>query len=790
MKILEVKLENIRAIEKLTWKLPDKCPAAGWHVILGDNGSGKSSFLRALAIGLLGLERSTALWVDYASWLRQNAEEGLISIKMQADTGDELSNANEGLIKVIGVGGGGSNAVNHMYNQGIKDVEFIICNTDAQALKSSSVPTRLAIGQNLTEGLGAGANPEKGRQAALESKEEIREMLSNDTKMVFITAGMGGGTGTGAAPVIAKVAKELGILTIGVVTIPFGFEGRKKKQAAEDGVRELSEICDTILVIPCDKLREMFGNITIREAFAKADNAIMTAVKPIIELVTITAEVNIEFEDVIDFLSNTGFAIAGSADTEGEGRALRAAQEALSSPLLNNTDIHGAQKILLSIMSGEQAELEMDELTEITEYIQDKAGHEAEVIFGHGIDSTLGHGIRVTLIATGFNPKFTTDTSVSLTLNDSDLIEPSQEENNNLSEHSGFDKLSESYSEEHLQHKKYLLKINFGFNSLLNTYWTKSTENGVDFSYKTAWGLNNGWFSAGFGPFRRFTGGDAEYEKLLDGPKNKKLAAHLSLFKENVALSEALSWLKELKFRSLESHTSGFLDLMKSFINQPDFLPHNTRLEEVSSEGIFFCDANHSKVNIFELSDGFRSVLSLAFELLRQLENNYGENIFEVIPDTEMIRVKVPGVVLIDEIDAHLHPVWQKRIGYWLTKHFPKIQFFVTTHSPLVCQASEKGSVFRLPVPGTDDLGGMVEGADLNRLIYGNVLEAYGTEVFGLAYTQSEAGQALATRLTALNEKALKAELTDAEKIERNDLRTILPISDSEAFVKKLLGDL
>ncbi|PRY12732.1 cell division protein FtsZ [Pontibacter ummariensis] len=314
----------------------------------------------------------------------------------------DLPATGKSIIKVIGVGGGGSNAVNHMYSQGIKDVEFIICNTDAQALKSSSVPNKLAIGQNLTEGLGAGANPEKGKHAALESKEEIREMLSADTKMVFITAGMGGGTGTGAAPVIAKVAKELGILTVGIVTAPFAFEGKKKKTAAENGVKELSENCDTILVILNDKLREMFGNLTIREAFAKADNVLTTAAKSIAEIITVTAEVNVDFEDVKTVMKDSGAAVMGSATTEGEGRALRAAEEALSSPLLNNTDIHGAQKILLSIMSGEQAELEMDELTEITEYIQDKAGQEAEVIFGHGIDSSLGQSIRVTVIATGF----------------------------------------------------------------------------------------------------------------------------------------------------------------------------------------------------------------------------------------------------------------------------------------------------------------------------------------------------------------------------------------------------
>ncbi|TPE42844.1 cell division protein FtsZ [Pontibacter mangrovi] len=314
----------------------------------------------------------------------------------------DLPTGGKSIIKVIGVGGGGSNAVNHMYSQGIKDVEFVICNTDAQALQSAAVPNRLQIGENLTEGLGAGANPEKGKQAALESKEEIREMLSNDTKMVFITAGMGGGTGTGAAPVIARVAKELGILTVGIVTAPFAFEGRKKKAAAENGVKELSENCDTILVILNDKLREMFGNLTIREAFAKADNVLTTAAKSIAEIITVTAEVNVDFEDVKTVMKDSGAAVMGSATTEGEGRALRAAEEALSSPLLNNTDIHGAQKILLSIMSGEQAELEMDELTEITEYIQDKAGQEAEVIFGHGIDASLGQSIRVTVIATGF----------------------------------------------------------------------------------------------------------------------------------------------------------------------------------------------------------------------------------------------------------------------------------------------------------------------------------------------------------------------------------------------------
>ncbi|MBO0360606.1 cell division protein FtsZ [Hymenobacter sp. BT186] len=306
------------------------------------------------------------------------------------------------IIKVIGVGGGGSNAVNHMFGQGIKDVEFVICNTDKQALASSTVPNRLQIGMDLTEGLGAGANPERGKQAAIESREQIRELLSNGTKMVFITAGMGGGTGTGAAPVIAKVAKELGILTVGIVTAPFMFEGKKKRQQAEHGIKELSENCDTVLVILNDKLREIYGNLPIRSAFAKADNVLSTAAKSIAEIITVTADVNVDFEDVKTVMKDSGAAVMGSSITEGENRAKRAAEEALASPLLNNTDIHGAQRILLSIMSGDQAELEMDELTEITECIQDKAGQNAEVIFGHGIDSTLGQSIRVTVIATGF----------------------------------------------------------------------------------------------------------------------------------------------------------------------------------------------------------------------------------------------------------------------------------------------------------------------------------------------------------------------------------------------------
>lgn len=315
----------------------------------------------------------------------------------------EIPKHHKSIIKVIGVGGGGSNAVNHMYNQGIKDVEFIVCNTDAQALKSSPIPNRLQIGIGLTEGLGAGASPEVGKNAALESKEDIRQMLGDDTKMVFITAGMGGGTGTGAAPIIAKIARDMDLLTVGIVTAPFGFEGRKKMLAANEGIAALKENCDTVLVILNDKLREIHGNLPISKAFAEADNILTTAAKGIAEIITVPGYVNVDFMDVQTVMKGAGAAVMGSASAEGEGRALRAAEMAISSPLLNNKDILGAKKILLSIISGVEAELQMDELTEITEYIQDKAGDDAEVIFGHGIDEDHGMSISVTVIATGFD---------------------------------------------------------------------------------------------------------------------------------------------------------------------------------------------------------------------------------------------------------------------------------------------------------------------------------------------------------------------------------------------------
>lgn len=324
----------------------------------------------------------------------------------------DLPAHHKSIIKVVGVGGGGSNAVNHMYNQGIKDVEFVICNTDIQALKSSPVPTKLQIGVGLTQGLGCGANPETGRNAALESKEEIREFFSDGTKMVFITAGMGGGTGTGAAPVIAKIARDLDILTVGIVTLPFNFEGRKKIQAAKNGISELKQFCDTVLVIVNDKLFDINDNLTMRQAFEMADNVLTTGAKSIAEIITVSSHVNVDFEDVKTVMKNSGAAVMGSAVANGENRALTAAEEAICSSLLDNTDILGAKKILLSMVSGSEAELTVKELNQITSYIQDKAGDEAEVIWGEGIEAELGDSIRVTIIATGFDHTYDNEVPV------------------------------------------------------------------------------------------------------------------------------------------------------------------------------------------------------------------------------------------------------------------------------------------------------------------------------------------------------------------------------------------
>lgn len=314
----------------------------------------------------------------------------------------DLPKGDTSIIKVIGVGGGGSNAVNHMYDLGIKGVDFVVCNTDRQALDISPVPLKIQLGPSLTEGRGAGAIPEIGRNAAVENIDEIRDLLGRQTKMVFVTAGMGGGTGTGAAPVIAKIAKELNILTVGIVTVPFAFEGRRRRQQAEEGLEEMRNNVDTLLVINNERLREVGGNMSLSQSFAMADNVLSTAAKGIAEVITTTGAINVDFNDVNTVMRNSGVAIMGSATSEGETRAIDAVKEALNSPLLNDNNIEGATYILLNITYGDK-EVTMDEIGEVTDYIQDEAGSTADVIWGHGYDPTLGDKLCITLVATGFN---------------------------------------------------------------------------------------------------------------------------------------------------------------------------------------------------------------------------------------------------------------------------------------------------------------------------------------------------------------------------------------------------
>ena len=314
----------------------------------------------------------------------------------------DLPKEQSSIIKVIGVGGGGSNAVNHMYRLGIKGVDFVVCNTDHQALDTSPVPTKIPLGQSLTEGRGAGSIPDVGKNAAIENLEDVNEILSKNTKMIFVTAGMGGGTGTGAAPVIAQAAKDMGILTVGIITVPFTFEGRKRRTQAEEGIEKMRESVDTLLVINNDKLREMFGNLTLVNAFENADDVLAIAAKGIAEVISVTGQINVDFNDVNTVMKDSGVAIMGSAEAEGENRAIKCVENALNSPLLNDNNIDGAKYVLLNITYGTQAVL-MDEISDITDYIQEEAGSTADVIWGHGYDESLGDKLCVTIIATGFN---------------------------------------------------------------------------------------------------------------------------------------------------------------------------------------------------------------------------------------------------------------------------------------------------------------------------------------------------------------------------------------------------
>lgn len=313
----------------------------------------------------------------------------------------DLPHERSSIIKVIGVGGGGSNAVNQMYRKGIKDVNFVVCNTDAQALHNSPVAIKLQLGDALTEGRGAGSKAEVGREAAMESLDRIKEILSSNTNMVFITAGMGGGTGTGAAPVIARAAKEMEILTVAIVTIPFRFEGPERIEQAIEGINELKDHVDSLLVINNEKLREIYGNLKVSNAFEKADDVLSIAAKGIAEIITVHGYINVDFADVETVMQNSGVAIMGSATASGEMRAQQAIAQALTSPLLNNNDITGARSVLLNITSGTE-EITMDEISEITDYVVSASSKDTSLIWGMGSDESLGEQISVTIIATGF----------------------------------------------------------------------------------------------------------------------------------------------------------------------------------------------------------------------------------------------------------------------------------------------------------------------------------------------------------------------------------------------------
>ncbi|MVN20743.1 cell division protein FtsZ [Mucilaginibacter arboris] len=316
----------------------------------------------------------------------------------------EMLKEKSSIIKVIGVGGGGGNAVNHMYKQGITGVDFIICNTDAQALELSPIPNKVQLGASLTEGMGAGSIPEVGKNSAIENIDDIKQMLGTNTKMLFITAGMGGGTGTGASPIIAQAARELDILTVGIITTPFSFEGKRRKMQAEEGMEELRKYVDSFLVISNDRLREIFGNLTLGAAFAQADDILTTAAKGIAEIITLPGYINVDFKDVRTVMKDSGVSIMGSYASAGENRAYEAVRGALASPLLKDNEIEGARYILLNISSGSK-EVTMDEVSIITDYIQEEAGLMADLIWGNCKDENLGEKISVTIIATGFQTK-------------------------------------------------------------------------------------------------------------------------------------------------------------------------------------------------------------------------------------------------------------------------------------------------------------------------------------------------------------------------------------------------
>ena len=382
-------------------------------------------------------------------------------------------------IKVMGIGGGGSNAVNYMFEHGIKGVDFVVSNTDSQALEASPVPIKIQLGQNLTEGLGAGSNPEVGRKAAEESADRITELLDANTKMLFLTAGMGGGTGTGASPVIAEIAREKGILTVAVVTIPFITEGGYRKQYADEGIAELKKYVDTLLVINNEKLIEVYGDLTFTEAFGKANEVLNTATKGIAEVISQHLLVNIDLNDARKVLENSGTAVMGQAKAEGENRAIEAVTQALDSPLLNDNDITGAQQVLLKIVTGDgDGEIRMSELAKIKDKIQEAAGRNVNIIEGIGIDPELGAAVSVTVIATGFEEKRKPKGTTVVGLDDKELLEDCQteEKNDDTAENLDFEPLVSSDENNDPQQTLYLEEEEISPTDELMSFGAPETE--------------------------------------------------------------------------------------------------------------------------------------------------------------------------------------------------------------------------------------------------------------------------------------------------------------------------
>ncbi len=442
----------------------------------------------------------------------------------------DLSANINSIIKVLGVGGGGSNAVNHMFRLGIKDVDFIVCNTDEQALASSPVPVKIQLGSSLTEGRGAGNKPEIGKQAAIENINDVVEAISNHTKMIFITAGMGGGTGTGAAPVIAKAAKELGLLTVAIVTIPFRNEGQRRVNQALEGIAEIEKYADSLLVINNEKIREMYGDLRVSDAFSRADDVLAIAAKGIAEIITVHGYINVDFADVETVMTDSGVAIMGSAWAEGQGRALKAVQEALTSPLLNDNDIKGSRNILINITSGTE-EVTMDEIGQITDYVQECAGSEADLIWGNGTDVSLDQKLSVTIIATGF----------------------------------GTNSIPDLYIRKR-QLNKILLKE--------NVISEERKENTI-FEVKESTTENDGDQNKSQRVIEFDIQGDREEEQLQDFSRNKNQAELKKAAERVRTIRKTQEKLRELKFNSAESN-----NYIESLENEPAYVRKNIKLDQ------------------------------------------------------------------------------------------------------------------------------------------------------------------------------------------------------------------